>query len=110
MRITESRLQSNIAYLFNNSLINLHQLPFQFNDNLVYLHRLFVSAFFFQNKSCQKRILNVDASFDKYKKQYIDYYNKKKELKKIIRSLKFAIQHAKIREKKSFLQKKRSNQ
>ncbi len=109
MKLTNESLQLNIQFLKQYPIeCKKNKLPFQFQTNLFYLHRLFVSAIYFQNKSCQfflNHHLN-DEFFDIYKIHYIHYYNYKKELKTIIRSLKFAIQYAKLKERKKKSSKK----
>ncbi len=94
MKIKEEELLKCLQSLhkFNN---NSNKLPFQNVPELYVLHRLFVSAFYFKNPSCQKRITKLNREiFDVHINHYCQYYQRKEELKIIIRSLKFAIHYA----------------
>ncbi len=98
MKLYEKNLLAEVE-LFSNPPLIQNKLPLT-----GILHRLFVSALYFKNKSCLKRLLQLDNKFQPYITHYKEYYIKKKELRVIIRSLKFAIKYALKRyEKNKFL-------
>lgn len=96
MKLTESDISKCLAQNFTKIELNVNKLCFQNKPELYALHRLFVSALYYKNQCCLLRLEKLN-NMQIYIDHYNRYYERKKELIIMIKSLKFAIRYAKKR-------------